>query len=407
MCFRVSGSILNPGAKNLIKHLNDILMISRLEKSSPDMKRYRLTDLPQAAQDGLLKTRVLKNASEYRKQFAKNTEVESLFAGFGGDADETVTVDPIVEETRIIWATDSYEDREINPQDVIELDQVLHIIPRSEKAKEEQKKRTKAKAEVFTPSWVCCMQNNLVDDCILYDNAFIFFDYETKTWTPNPEKVDFTKSNKNKGKTVDHEDYYTWMHYVIEKRLEITCGEAPYLVSRYDTVTGEDIPVRNANGVFQRIGLLDRKFRVIHENIPVSMDEVKTKKHREMLKEWWLLHAYYTLDSIYGFEWQGDSLLLARLNILNSFVDYYRDVFDEVPADEVLIKIADIISWQVWQMDGLKMVTPLSCELNEENTGEKCEMCESRKNKVNHLGKPSVINWSGRVVVFEDMLRND
>lgn len=150
MCFRVSGSILNPGAKNLIKHLNDILMISRLEKSSPDMKRYRLTDLPQAAQDALLKTRVLKNASEYRKQFAKNTEVESLFAGFGGDADETVTVDPVVEETRIIWATDSYEDREINPQDIIELDQVLHIIPRSEKPRKSRKSARKPRLR-FSP----------------------------------------------------------------------------------------------------------------------------------------------------------------------------------------------------------------------------------------------------------------
>ena len=47
---------------------------------------------------------------------------------------------------------------------------------------------------------------------------------------------------------------------VVAFRLEISCGEAPYLVSRYDTVTGETIPIS------QRIGLLDRKLRVISEN---------------------------------------------------------------------------------------------------------------------------------------------
>ena len=40
-------------------------------------------------------------------------------------------------------------------------------------------------------------------------------------------------------------------------RLEMTCGEAPYLVSLYDTTSGERIPTR------QRIGLLDRKLRVV------------------------------------------------------------------------------------------------------------------------------------------------
>jgi len=30
-----------------------------------------------------------------------------------------------------------------------------------------------------------------------------------------------------------------WKKYVDSRRLEITCGEAPYLVSRYDVETGE------------------------------------------------------------------------------------------------------------------------------------------------------------------------
>ena len=51
-----------------------------------------------------------------------------------------------------------------------------------------------------------------------------------------------------------------WQRYVDSKRLEITCGEAPYLVSRYDTTTGEIIPIGD------RIGILDRKLRIVGEN---------------------------------------------------------------------------------------------------------------------------------------------
>lgn len=52
-----------------------------------------------------------------------------------------------------------------------------------------------------------------------------------------------------------------WEDYIKSIRLEISCGEAPYLISRYDTVTGKTIDIKN------RIGLLDRKFRVLNENV--------------------------------------------------------------------------------------------------------------------------------------------
>ena len=47
---------------------------------------------------------------------------------------------------------------------------------------------------------------------------------------------------------------------MLSKRLEITCGEAPYIASRYDTVSGEPIEIK------RRIGILDRKLRVVTEN---------------------------------------------------------------------------------------------------------------------------------------------
>ena len=99
-------------------------------------------------------------------------------------------------------------------------------------------------------------------------------------------------------------DGKTWQDYAEDTRMEVSCGEASYLVSRYDTISGKSIPVPN------RIGLLDRKLRVISENT-------------DAIPEWyeWAKTAF---QSIYGFDWQGDSLLLARENMLFSFIDYYK-----------------------------------------------------------------------------------
>ena len=133
----------------------------------------------------------------------------------------------------------------------------------------------------------------------------------------------------------------TWTDYVGDIRLEVCCGEAPYLVSRYDTVSGEAIENKN------RIGLLDRKFRVINEN--VTSDEE------------WLDYAIKAIKSVYGYEFQGDNLLIARENVLLDFVDYYFERFAKLPGEDLLIKVATIISWNLWQMDGLKYVVPFSC----------------------------------------------
>ena len=88
------------------------------------------------------------------------------------------------------------------------------------------------------------------------------------------------------------------------RRLEITCGEAPYLVSRYDTTTGGLIvPPIN------RIGFLDRKLRVVNENT--------------ITEEEWLKWAERAIQSYYGYEYQGDNLLIARINVLLSFYEYF------------------------------------------------------------------------------------
>lgn len=74
-------------------------------------------------------------------------------------------------QQNIYWATDSYADRDESYQfkDAITVDSItgdngMIIRPRSVKSKDEQTKRSNDMAEVFTPSWVCNAQNNLIDD---------------------------------------------------------------------------------------------------------------------------------------------------------------------------------------------------------------------------------------------------
>lgn len=233
----------------------------------------------------------------------------------------------------IIWATDNYKSKgfpyNANMYILKELitGRASRVIkPRIEKSKTEQAKRSKSNAEVFTPSWVCNKQNNLVDEAWFgYKNSFNI-ENNDNTWTIC-EKVEFKDRD--------------WKDYVFDVRLEITCGEAPYLVSRYDTVTGEEIELE------KRIGLLDRKLRVVNENAATDAE--------------WIDYSIKALQSIYGFEFQGDNLLLARENVLLDYVDYYINRFNTIPSKELLDKIVEIISWNIWQMDGIKMVVPYSC----------------------------------------------
>ncbi len=212
-------------------------------------------------------------------------------------------------QKNIFWATNDYEDlgKGYGYDDEIKLEYITGpsgnvVKPRVLKTKEQQTDRSKEMAEVFTPSWICNAQNNLVDDAWFAD----------------------------KGRT--------WEDYVRNTCLEITCGEAPYLVSRYDTTTGDVIPLP------ERVGLLDRKIRVIDEHV-ADADE-------------WLMWVKIAYQNIYGYEWQGDNLLIARKNLLSSFLDFYCKRFGQMPPEEWIRDIAEIISWNLWQMDGLRGTPP-------------------------------------------------
>jgi hypothetical protein len=248
-------------------------------------------------------------------------------------------------------------------------------------------------AEVFTPSWICNSQNNLIDLAWFgYSGAFNI--EKNHTWEPTANVI-FPEGK-------------SWEEYVKDVRLEITCGEAPYLVSRYDTVSGDVIEIT------KRIGLLDRKLRVIDENVSTE-------------KEWieWVETAF---KSVYGYDFQGDNVLIARENLLFTYIDYYIGRFDSSPSESQLQSIANIISWNIWQMDGLKYVVPFSCkfdpavqtslklefETEELSNSEKnvdyitCQGCKTGDNS-KHNGKYCyIMDWeNNKKIKFTSLLKGN
>lgn len=288
-------------------------------------------------------------------------------------------------QKNIIWATDLYKYKGYKFKDSIYPLSIINtklITPRSKKSKLIQTKRSKDNAEVFTPSWICNVQNNLIDE-VWFGRKNVFNCETNNGWITNDHKIIFPEDK-------------TWIDYVKNIRLEISCGEAPYLVSRYDTVTGNPISIKD------RIGLLDRKFRIINENTSS--------------KEEWIKYALIALKSTYGYEWQGDNLLLARENVLFSFIDYYKNQFNEMPSEELLIEATKVISWNLWQMDGIKCVIPNSCNIKrivqynlfgeEIITEEGCNGC--LKGTIhNHNGIYSkIIDWEkNKKIKFVDLIK--
>ena len=171
-------------------------------------------------------------------------------------------------QENIIWATDDYKLLNLGTNsDQISVDWLINqngrdiIKTRAKKTRENQDQRSKYRAEVFTPAWICNKQNNLIDRAWFGAKGGCFNNEYGTHWETDYKKIFF--SNKP-GKT--------WLDYVKAKRMEITCGEAPYITSRHDMLTGKWIPVKN------RVGLLDRKLRIVGENTETSSDWIRYAK---------------------------------------------------------------------------------------------------------------------------------
>ncbi len=286
----------------------------------------------------------------------------------------------------IIWATNDYSTRgagynfddPITPDLITALNGYV-IQPRVIKTKEEQKNRVRGMAEVFTPSWICNAQNNIIDAQFFGSNDVFNTENPDHKWTPNTDKITFPEGK-------------SWQDYVLQTRLEITCGEAPYLCSRYDTTTGEPIEI------IARIGILDRKLRVISENTDDYSD--------------WIIWVGKAYQNVYGFEYQGDSLLIARENLLITFVDYFQQKFHKDPEVDLMLAIAKIISWNVWQMDGLKGVVPNTCHETEtaslfgDSTKTECPGCKNNDIRAHNGVYSLIFDWEkSEKIRYLDLLK--
>ena len=245
----------------------------------------------------------------------------------------------------IIWATDPPEELQtVMYEPVTDRSQITAqqlglthyevVLPRMMKQTDTQQQRTRKKGEVFSPAWVCNKMNNALDadwfGALGAEESAGQFTVELpQGWQTVETPVQFPACG---GRAP------AWVQYVQSRRLEVTCGEAPFLASRYDAATGEMIPVA------RRIGILDRKLRVVSENAATE-DE-------------WRKYATHAVQSTYGYEYQGDNLLLARVNLLLTYAEHLQARWQRKPTEEELQAIANIISWNLWQMDGLHLSVP-------------------------------------------------
>lgn len=220
------------------------------------------------------------------------------------------------------------------------------IMPRALKSQEIQKERTRSKAEVFTPTWIVKKQNDTAEQDYLNDDLKT---YISRIW------------------------------------LEITCGEAPYMATRYDMGTGKILPIN------EREGFVDRKLKRISS-------EVNDKS------EWHSL-AVLAYQASYGFEWNGDSLLLARENLLYTYRDYYLEKWQEEPSFDKFKYIAEIISYNIFQMDGIKYIIPLSdtetvaSELQPDLFGDKTPLQAIARTNGKRV---KIMNWHTKKMEFFD-----
>jgi len=204
---------------------------------------------------------------------------------FGTEKNYAVWDDKVTET--LLWERTTGTQFPINPDEVM---------PRYLKEQEEQKSRTKNQAEVFTPYEIIEKMNDMVE-----------------------------------------EDYAERALYIKRKVLEVTCGEAPFLTTRYDAATGVEIPVE------KRLGLLDRKLKCIP---------------KEIGKELYSLCVSEALKATYGYELEYDSLFLARRNLLMTSIEHFESVWGAEPNYLDVLSWANIISYNIFRMEGVSMCLP-------------------------------------------------
>lgn len=247
----------------------------------------------------------------------------------------------------IVWASPSYKHlgKYFAENQSIQLKSIIGrygsmIQPRVEKKKYDQVLRTRRRAEVFTPSWLVDKQVQIVESEL---GNLSLEEYIRTCW------------------------------------MELACGEAPYIVTRYDSITGKVIPLD------QRVGFLDRKVQRISQEVDTEEEFIQ-----------WSKLAY---QAAYGYELQGDSLLLARENLLFTFYEYYENKFGHEPDIKTGRQIADIISYNIVQMNGLTKRTPYSAD----SDAAQLDLFDTVNDETDHGDKFTLIkNWLTKEYVIID-----
>ena len=236
----------------------------------------------------------------------------------------------------ILWGTNAYRERGERYANDCEIFVTLVLFnnlgvikTRARKAFEQQVGRTKLHGEVATPLWVC---NKMIDaiDCEWFGIEHLPKD----VW----QHID----------TLFQQTKKSWKKYVDNKRLEIACGEAPYLIQRYDGTNGMMISVE------ERTGILDRKLHVVSAYATTQ--------------EEWIHWAIRAVEATFGYEYQGDNLLIARVNVIKTFIEFYTYKWNEIPHIKLLNQLITKITWNLWQMDGLTGAIPCYMDSIEETS---------------------------------------
>lgn len=223
------------------------------------------------------------------------------------------------------------------------------IKTRVRRAFEQQVGRTRLHGEVSTPLWVC---NKMIDaiDC----DWFGMENLPMNAW----QQID----------TLFQQTKKSWKKYVDNKRLEIACGEAPYLVQRYDGTNGNMIPVE------ERMGILDRKLHVV-STYATTQDT-------------WIHWAIRALEATFGYEYQGDNLLIARVNVIKTFIEFYTHRWNEIVDVKNLKQLVNKVTWNLWQMDGLTDTIPCPMDSIEE-----LSLFDEQNTQMNNQPRCRIYDW--------------
>lgn len=177
------------------------------------------------------------------------------------------------------------------------------------------------KSEAVTPLWVCNLQNNLID-AAWFGREVVFNESIGQGWRTVREKIEFPQRPGR-----------AWQDYVRAKRLEVACGEAPYLTSRREVYRNVDIALA------ERGGMLDRKLRVVAENTET--------------KAAWVKWALESLEAVYGYEIQTSKIERARENLKLTFCENYAAQGFGEPEETLIETVEQILRRNLVVADAL------------------------------------------------------